>query len=106
MAQVQHPVALDHHVGILQQVLCVDRPEVALAGPDHHGRDVHGHLVDEPRGQHLATDVAGGDLDRAPARELLRLGDGCLDAVDEVERRLGAPALGCLAGVTRQPLNG
>src|SRR3712207_9481938 len=33
-------------------------------------------------------------LDGAVARELLRLGDGRLDAVDEVERRLGVPALG------------
>ena len=42
IAHVEHPVALDHLVGILQQVLCVDRPEVALAGAEHHGRDVHG----------------------------------------------------------------
>ena len=41
-----------------------------------------------------AADVAGGDLDRAVARELLCLGHGRLDAVGEVERRLGAPALG------------
>jgi hypothetical protein len=27
MAQVKHPVAVNHHVGILQQVLCADRPE-------------------------------------------------------------------------------
>jgi hypothetical protein len=31
IAQVKHPVALNHHVGFLQQVLPVDRPEVALA---------------------------------------------------------------------------
>jgi hypothetical protein len=67
------PGCLDHHVGILEQVLCGDRPEEALAGPEHHGRDVHGDLVDEPGGQHLAADVAGGDLDRAVARELLCL---------------------------------
>ena len=46
-------------------------------------------LVHEPRGQHLAADVAGGDLDRAVARELLRLGHGRLDAVGEVEGRVG-----------------
>ena len=40
IAQVKHPVALNHHVRILQQVLRVDRPEVALAGPEHHGYDV------------------------------------------------------------------
>ena len=57
IAQVKHPVALDH-VGILQQVLRVDRPEVALAGPEHDRDDVHAHLVDQARGKHLATDVA------------------------------------------------
>jgi hypothetical protein len=45
-------------------VLRVDRPEVALAGPEHDGYDVHPHLVDQARGQHLATDVAGGDRPR------------------------------------------
>ncbi len=63
VAQVKHPVALNHHVRILQQVLRVDRPEVALASPEHDGHDVHAHLVDQARGKHLATDVAGGDLD-------------------------------------------
>jgi hypothetical protein len=36
----------------------VDRPEVALAGPEHDGYDVHAHLVNQARGKHLATDVA------------------------------------------------
>ena len=75
-------------------MLRAERPEVALAGPEHHGYDVHAHLVDQARGEHLATDVASGDLDDAVTRKLLRLGHGCLDAVDEVERRLGVPALG------------
>ena len=72
VAQAKHPVALNHHVGILQQVLCVDRPEAALAGPEHDGDEVHAHLVDQARGQNLATDVAGGDLDDAVTRKLLR----------------------------------
>src|SRR5512145_1316978 len=94
VAQVKHPVGLNHHVRILQQVLRVDRPEVALAGPEHDGYHVHAHLVDQARGKHLATDVASGDLDHAVTRKLLRLGHGCLDAVDEVKWRLGVPALG------------
>src|SRR5262245_61851043 len=93
IAQVEHPVALNHHVRILQQALRMDRPEVALTGPEHYGYDVHAHLVDQARGKHLATDVASGDLDDAATRKLLRLGHGCLDAVDEVKRRLGVPAL-------------
>ena len=75
-------------------MLRVDRPEVALAGPEHDGYDVHANLVDQACGKHLATYVASGDLDDAVTRELLRLDHGCLDAVDEVERRLGMPALG------------
>src|SRR4026208_1398249 len=71
IAQVKHPVALNHHVGILQQVLRVDRPEVALPGPEHDGYDVHAHLVDQACGKRLATDVSGGDLDDAVTRELL-----------------------------------
>jgi hypothetical protein len=43
----------------------MDRPEVALAGPEHDGYDVHAHLVDQARGKHLATDLASGDLDHA-----------------------------------------
>src|SRR5215213_5480726 len=94
IAQVKHPVALNHHVRILQQVLRADRPEVALAGPEDDGHDVHAHLVDQARGKHLATDVASSDLDHAVTRKLLRLGHGGLDAVDEPKRRLGVPALG------------
>lgn len=80
---MKHPVALNHHVGILRQVLCADRPEGALSRPEHDGDDVHAHLVDQARGKDLATDVAGGDLDDAVTREPLRLGHGRLDAVDE-----------------------
>jgi hypothetical protein len=88
---VKHLVALNHHVRILQQVLSVDRPEVALARPEHDGYDVHTHLVDQTCGKNLATDVASGDLDHAVTRKLLRLGHGGLDAVDEVKRRVGVP---------------
>ena len=90
VAQVKRPVALNHHVRILQQVLRVDRPEVALAGPD----GAHAHLVDQTRGKHLATDLTSGDLDQAVTRKRLRLDHGCLDAVDEAKRRLGVPARG------------
>jgi hypothetical protein len=68
-------------------------PKERLPDPNH-GDDVHAHLVDQTCGKHLATDLAGGDLDHAVTRELLGLGHGCLDAVDEVERRLRVPALG------------
>src|SRR5690606_10248485 len=80
--QVKHPVALNHHVRIVQQVLRIDRPEVALAGPEHDGCDVHSHLVDQARGKHLATNVDSGDLDDAVTREFLRPGDGYRDTID------------------------
>src|SRR5690349_7913754 len=67
--QVKYPVALDDRVRIRQQVLRGDRPEVALAGPEH---DVHAHLVDQARGKGLAAD--GCDLDDAVPRKLLRRG--------------------------------
>ncbi|WP_208800462.1 hypothetical protein [Microbispora triticiradicis] len=54
--------------------------EVALARPEHDGYDVHTHVADQTRGKHLVTDVAGGDLDQAVTRKLLRLGHGCLVA--------------------------
>ena len=94
VAQVKDPVALNNFVWAVQQVLRVDGAEVALAGPEHDGCDVHAYLVDQTCGEHLAADVASSDLDSAVARKLLRLGHGCLDAVDKVERRLGVPALG------------
>jgi hypothetical protein len=68
---VRHPVGLKHDVRVLQQVRRVNRPERALAGPEHDGHDIHTHLVDQARGEPLATDVAGGDLDDAVTRRPL-----------------------------------
>ena len=68
---MQHPVPLDHLVRTVQQVLRVDRPEVALARTEHDGDDVHSHLVDQPCGEQLTTDIAGGDLDHTVTGELL-----------------------------------
>ena len=73
---MKHSVALNHHVGILQQVLRVDRPEVALAGPEHHGYDVHAHLVDQTRGKHLATGCVAG---RRSARPTTRTPEDGID---------------------------
>ena len=65
MTQVEHAVALNQHVGVREQVQCVHRPEVAFAGPEHDGYDVHADLVDQAGRKHLATHVASGDLDDA-----------------------------------------
>jgi hypothetical protein len=50
---MKYPATLNHDVGILQQVLRVDGPEVPLAAPEHHGHDIHRDLVDQPQGQRL-----------------------------------------------------
>ena len=71
-------------------MLRVDRPEVALAGPEHDGYDVHSHLVDQARGKHLATDVASGET-RSPASSWLRLRHD--DHVVDPARRLPVPAV-------------
>jgi len=49
VAQVQHPVAPDHHVGVLQQVLAAHRPEIPLTGPEHHRHEAvaAGHTVQD-----------------------------------------------------------
>src|SRR5438876_4811054 len=59
--QMQHAVAPDHDVGVLQQVLGVDRAEVPLAGTKHDGHDIHRHLIHEAQGKGLSTDVTGRD---------------------------------------------
>lgn len=67
VAQVEDAVALDHLVGVLQEVLGVEGVEEAFAGAEYDGDDVHADLVDEARGEDLAADVAGGDLSDAVA---------------------------------------
>ncbi|MBT0769900.1 transposase [Kineosporia sp. J2-2] len=56
--------------------------------------------IRQPRGERLAADVAGGHLDQVLTREFLCLGHARLDAVGEVERRPGVPALGPVRWVT------
>jgi len=73
--QMKHPVAPDRHVGVLQQVLGVDRPEVRLAGTKHDRHDIHRHLVHEAQGKGLSTDVTGRDRNDAFASKLLRFRD-------------------------------
>lgn len=46
ITQVEHPTSLDHEFGVVQQVLGVESPEVALAGAEHDGHNVHRDLVD------------------------------------------------------------
>lgn len=52
-----------------------------------------------------AIEAASSDLDHAVTGKLLRLGHGCLDAVDEVKRRFGAAAR-CTCDVSTPPIPG
>ena len=67
VAQVQHSVSADDHVGILQHVLAIDRPEIPLAGAEHHRNDIHFHLVHQAQCKRLPADVAGRETVRSPA---------------------------------------
>ena len=86
VAQVQHPVTPDDHVRVLQQVLALDRPEVAPTGAEHDRHDVHRDLVDQAFRQRLATDLAGRTVWPAD-REIERFPLG-------VDLTLGAYAVG------------
>src|SRR5262252_3880764 len=89
ITQVQYPIALDHDVRIIEQLLAVDRAEEAPAGAEDHRHDVHRHLVDQA--ERLAADVAGRHADRAISGEFLALGDRLPHIADEVVRRLRVP---------------
>src|SRR5438477_9061275 len=90
---MKYPATLNHDVGILQELLRVEGPEVPLAAPEHHGHDVHRNLVDEPEGEGLPTDIASCDGNVAVAGQLLGDHDRAAYVVDEVAGRLGMPAL-------------
>ena len=68
---MKHPVALDHRVRTLEEVLRVNRPEEALVGTQDHRNDIHAHLVDQTCGKHLAAHVPGGDFDDPVTGQLL-----------------------------------
>ena len=104
IAQVKHPVALNHHVGDPPAVAVRGPTQSVVAVPEHAtGRyDVHAHLVDQARGKHLATYVTSGDLDDAVTRKLVP-GYGRLDAVDEVKTAPRGASPRAAAGASRRP---
>ncbi len=75
VAQMQHPVALDDHVGVVEQVLGVDGAEEPLARTEDHGHHVHPHDIDEPARERLPAHVARGHRNIALAGQLLRRRD-------------------------------
>ena len=85
---MEHPVAPDDHIGILEhQVAVSERPEVRLspAGDDRH--DVDRHLVDEP------SDTACPPTSPAPIPISPSPASSCARAIPsstEVAKRYGA----------------
>lgn len=56
---MQDPVAADHDVRVLEEVLGVDGPEGPLAPAEDNGDEVHRHVVGQAHRQRSAPDVAG-----------------------------------------------
>ena len=96
--QVQRPVALDHHVGILQQMLPVDAAEVALAPT--RTPPAPRPSPPRPRGRppNILAATSRVHRDGSLPGEFLGLADRRRHVVDEMVRRLGVPALQAWAG--------
>jgi hypothetical protein len=90
---MEHSATVKHDVGVLQQVLRVNGPEIPLAAPEHYGHDTHRDLVDRPEGQGLAADIAGCDGNVAVTGELLGDHDHTAYVVDELAGSLRMQAL-------------
>jgi hypothetical protein len=96
VVQVQHAVALDHLVGIVEEDGAGVAAEEAHPFPQNHRGDVHRDLVDQSCPERLPADVAGGHADQTVAGELLGERDARLDRPSGVEGRVrvaGEPRL-------------
>ena len=87
--QVQHAVALDNLVGIVEEHGAGVAAEEAHPFAENHRDDVHRDLVDQPRRERLTAEIARGDADETVAREVLGERDARLDRVGGVERGVG-----------------
>src|SRR5512142_1271663 len=91
VVQMQHTVALDHHVRVVEE----DGAGVAAEEPypftHDHRDDVHCYLVDEAGRESLSADVACGHADQTVTGDFLGESDAGLDRVGCVERRVGEP---------------
>src|ERR1700680_2334757 len=71
ITQMEHPVALDDHFGILEQQVAVsERPEVRLPPAEDDRHDVDRHVVDEPQRQRLPADLTRAHTDLPLASQL------------------------------------
>src|SRR5205814_9117334 len=71
VVQVQHAVAADHLVGIVEEDGAGVAAEEAHPFTQNHRSDVHRDLVDQPCRERLPADVAGGHADKTVTGELL-----------------------------------
>src|SRR5512133_2404014 len=69
VVQVQHAVALDHLVGIVEEHGAGVAAEEAHPCTENHRGDVHRDLVDESGRECLSADVTGGHTDQTVAGE-------------------------------------
>ena len=71
VVQVQHAVALDHLVGIIEEDGAGMAAEETHSFAQNNRGDVHRDLVDEPCRERLSAHIAGGHADETVAGELL-----------------------------------
>jgi len=93
ISQVEDPVALDDNARILEHVLGISRAEVPLAFAEHHGYDVHRHLIHQAERERLTPDVARTDRDHTVTCSSLGLMHRGGDVLDERDISLGVPTL-------------
>jgi hypothetical protein len=96
VVKVQHPVALDHLVGIIEEDGAGVAAEEAHPFTQNHWGDVHRDLIDQSCRERLPAQVAGGNADETIAGQLLGERDARLDRPGGVEwcvRVVGEPRL-------------
>ena len=93
ITQMEHSVAVDDHLGILEhQVAVGESPEVRLPPAEDDRHDVDRYMVDESQRQCLPADLTRAHTDLPLASQLLCSRDSFLHGGGEVVRRLRMPA--------------
>ncbi len=90
---MEYPSTLNHDLGILQQVLPVNAPEVPFAAPEHQRHDIHRSHFDQPRARACAAYVGGRTATSHSPASSFATAIPRLHVVDELAERLGMPAL-------------
>src|SRR5438105_3721985 len=92
ITQMEHPVALDDQLGILEHQASVsDRPEVRLPPAEDDRHDVDRHVVDEPQRLRLPADLTRAHSNLPLASQLVCSRDSLLHRGGYVVRRFRVP---------------